>query len=461
MRPNILILFTDDQRYDTVRSLGNKDIHTPNIDWLVKNGTSFNNAYIMGGTDAAVCMPSRAMLMTGRTLFHLENSGTNIPNDHTLLGELLQSNGFHCWGNGKWHNGCESFARSFNDGADVFFGGMYDHWTVPVHKFDTSGKYEGRISRTAAYLPSNKIENKVADHVHSGKHSTELFGQQLIDFLSNYDKEDPFFAYTAFMAPHDPRSMPQEFLDMYKAEQLEIGGEFINQHPFDNGELSVRDELLASRPRDKEEILQHIAEYYGMITHIDHQVGKIIKALKSNGQLDKTIIVFAGDNGLAVGRHGLLGKQNLYDHSIHIPLIFCGPNIPKGKVNNSLTYTVDIYPTLCDLVGIPTPNSVLGESLEPEIFGEDTTTSRDYLYFAYKEFQRAVQKDGWKLIEYNVNGNRHTQLFNLTLDPMETLDLSEDQSQYQRVNAMKSIMMKARSEFGDDIVPFNSFWTGF
>ena len=120
MKKNILFLFADDMRYDTIHALGNPEIITPNLDELVKNGTSFMNAHIPGGSWAAVCQPSRAMLNTGRGLYHLKDLGAAIPEDHALLGETLRQNGFNTFGTGKWHNCTRSYARSFSDGAEIF-----------------------------------------------------------------------------------------------------------------------------------------------------------------------------------------------------------------------------------------------------------------------------------------------------------------------------------------------------
>jgi len=459
-KPNILFFFTDDQRFDTINALGNEKINTPHIDWLVENGTTFSDAYIMGGTNYAVCMPSRAMLMTGRTLFHLEDTGSYIPQEHVMLGETLQSEGYTSWGCGKWHNGVAAYARNFNDGSDVYFGGMYDHWTVPVHTFDPTGKYEGRITRTASYRPSNLVEEKIANHVPSGIHSTDLFASQAAEFIKTYDKDDPFFAYVAFMAPHDPRSMPQEFLDMYDPKDIEIGDSFMEMHPFDNGSLTVRDELIASFPRSESDIRHHVAEYYAMITHIDTEIGKVIDVLRETGQLDNTIIAFAGDNGLALGRHGLMGKQSLYEHSIHIPMILSGPGIPKNNVTKARVYTVDFYPTLCELAGIEIPSTVMGHSLAPVLRGELETT-RNYHYFVYKEFIRAVNVNGMKLIEYNVNGKRTTQLFDIDKDPMETNDLSKEPSSSKLIDVLREKLLEGKKEYGDNIAPYSSFWEGF
>ena len=144
-KPNVLLLFTDDQRSDTIATLGNDVVKTPNLDKLIARGTAFTHAHIPSGTSGAVCMPSRAMLHSGRTLYHLHGPGNQIPEEHTTMGEMFQSNGYRTFGTGKWHNGKPAFARSFTDGDEIFFGGMSDHWNVPVHHYDPSGKYESRL----------------------------------------------------------------------------------------------------------------------------------------------------------------------------------------------------------------------------------------------------------------------------------------------------------------------------
>ncbi|MFQ8600584.1 MAG: sulfatase-like hydrolase/transferase [Oscillospiraceae bacterium] len=129
---NVLFILTDDQRYDAIHALGNPAIHTPNMDRLVEMGTAFTNAHIPGGTSGAICMPSRAMINTGRTLFSLAGEGQDIPPEHTTLAEVFAQAGYTTFGTGKWHNGTPSFARGFSSGDNIFFGGMWDHWNVPV-----------------------------------------------------------------------------------------------------------------------------------------------------------------------------------------------------------------------------------------------------------------------------------------------------------------------------------------
>ena len=459
-RPNILFFFTDDQRFDTIRALGNEQIVTPNIDRLVEMGTCFTQAYIMGGSCPAVCMPSRAMLMTGRTLYHLQGQGQEIPEEHTLLGEALREAGYVTFGTGKWHNGPASYARSFTDGADIFFGGMDDHWNVPACHFDPSGQYDP--AQPFVYDPfySNQISYRRCDHITPGKHSSELFAEATVDFLKRYDGDAPFFAYVSFMAPHDPRTMPREYLDMYDPDDIAIAPNWMPEHPFDNGEMVVRDERLAPWPRTPDEMRRHTAEYYAMITHLDAQIGRVLEALEATGRAENTIVVLAGDNGLAIGRHGLMGKQNMYDHSLHVPLIMSGPGIPENRRSNALCYLLDIYPTLCDLVGVPIPNTVEGTSLVPAMrAGAD---ARETLFFAYRGVQRAVQDSRFKLIEYVVEGRRHTQLYDLQIDPWEIDDLSENAQHTGHLERLRGELERWRAKLDDDQPEQGKpFWEGY
>ncbi|MCK4983084.1 MAG: sulfatase-like hydrolase/transferase, partial [Victivallaceae bacterium] len=335
-KPNIVFFFTDDQRFDTINALGNEKIITPNIDSLVNTGVTFTHAHIPGGTAGAVCMPSRAMIHSGKSLFHLKNSGSSIPAEDSLLGETLKNNGYRTFGTGKWHNGTEAYARSFTDGDEIFLGGMNDHWNVPVHHYDPTGKYDSRLPYIKDWNLKNEMNHLSADHIQNGKHSSELFADASIDFIENYDADNPFFMYVSFMAPHDPCSMPEEFLTMYDDIDIELPPNFTGGHPFDTGALKIRDEMLAEFPRDQGKAKIRIKEYYAMITHADHEIGRVIKSLKDAGEFENTIFIFAGDNGLAVGQHGLMGKQNCYDHSMRIPFIFSGPGIPKNVQNESL-----------------------------------------------------------------------------------------------------------------------------
>ncbi|MCR2804787.1 sulfatase-like hydrolase/transferase [Paenibacillus soyae] len=458
-RPNIVFLFADDQRFDTLRALGNTDIHTPHLDNLLEHGTAFRQAHIPGGTVGAVCMPSRAMLHTGRTLFHIHDDGRSIPEEHVLMGETFRQAGYATFGIGKWHNGAASFNRSFSDGEDIFFGGMEDHWNVPAFRYHADGSYSGKIPVIRDRLMSNEVEYRPADKIQAGVHSTDLFSDTAVQWIHQYkEEEEPFFLYVSYMAPHDPRSMPEKYMQLYDPASLTLPDNVACEHAFDYGIRDIRDERLAAYPRTEEEIRGHLAEYYAMITHLDDRIGDIIHALKETELFDHTIIVFTGDNGLAVGQHGLMGKQSCYEHSVRVPLIFSGPGIPKGQRRDEFVYLSDIYPTLCELTQVPIPSSVEGASLAPLFSRVGAISDRDRLYFAYADLVRAVKSREYKLIVYH----HKSQLFRVSEDPLERYNLIEDPA----FSHMEQVLMKELIEHsyrsGDRKHPAGQqFWSQF
>lgn len=428
-KPNVLLLFADDMRADAIAALGNEHIRTPNLDKLVERGVVFNRAYCMGSMSGAVCVPSRAMLNTGRTLWHVDSK----IGEHTTLGEHLGRNGYTTFGTGKWHNGAESLLKSFQHGRNIFMGGMHDHFTVPVQSIGPDGKL----------TPKTPGEG----------HSSELFADVAVEFLKKQRGEKPFFAYVAFTAPHDPRQSPQKYRDMYDPAKLPLPANYLPEHPFDNGERTIRDEKLLPWPRTKEAVRGELRDYYAMITHMDAQIGRILDALDASGQADNTLIVFAADHGLAIGSHGLLGKQNLYEHSMRAPLIFVGPGVPQGRTD-AFVYLLDVFPTICGLTGLETPASVEGKSLVPVIRGQ-TDRVRDSIFTAYIKVQRAVRDDRWKLIKYNTPGGRHVQLFDLASDPFELHNLAEDSRYAEQVVRLDAMLEQYRDAL-DDPVEFNA-----
>ncbi|MFP4375418.1 MAG: sulfatase-like hydrolase/transferase [Spirochaetales bacterium] len=463
-QPNILVLLADDQRFDTIRALGNPVIETPNLDALTAEGVSFTQAHIQGGTVGAVCMPSRAMLHTGVDLFHLNEHGETIPANHRLMGEAFQAAGYETFGTGKWHNGPSSYARSFTSGAEIFFGGMNDHWNVPAHSFDPSGAYESRIRGCNDAFHSNSYINYIADHLSPGKHSTELFADATIAFLeSGRDESKPFFAYVAFMAPHDPRTMPDRFKQMYDPQQIDLPANFMHQHPIDTGALTIRDEVLAALPREASEIRRHIAEYYAMISHLDFEIGRIIDVLKERGEWENTILVFSGDNGLAVGQHGLMGKQNVYDHSMRVPLIVRGPGVKVDVRDDRFVFISDLFPSLCELLELETPDSceavsfasalrdAAGWSAEPGGSGNPRgeTSAREELLLTYGDGVRGLRAGDFKYIRYETTPEAVEQLFCVADDRWELKNLVGDPAHGPRLNEMRDRLRELRRVAGD------------
>jgi arylsulfatase A-like enzyme len=309
-------------------------------------------------------------------------------------------------------------------------------------------------------MRSNEVQELNCDHVGAGLHSTELVTEATLRFLERTDAHSPFFAYVSFLAPHDPRTMPEEFRQMYDPEEIELPPNFMGGHPFDTGALHIRDEELASFPRLPEETRRHIAEYYAMITHLDHEVGRMVAKLEELGRLGDTVVVFAGDNGLAVGQHGLFGKQNCYEHSVRVPLIFAGPGIPEGARNEAYAYLFDIFPTLCELTGCEAPASVEGISLVAAMHdGQERV--RETLYFAFCDVQRAVKDDRYKLVEYAVpERDRVTQLFDLHADPWEVENLASDEACQGHVARLRAELARLRDEWDDKESEWGErFWT--
>lgn len=459
-QPNVLFILADDQRFDTVHALGNPQIQTPNLDRLVREGTAFTHAHIPGGTNGAVCMPSRAMIHSGRLLFHLDDCGQRIPADQVTLGQCFRQNGYETIGIGKWHNGPDSYARSFSGGDNIFFGGMWDHWNVPVCGYHPDGVYRQTANFTPDFFHANHPMPIVCDKLSPGRHSTELFTDSAMEFLRR-EREDPFFLYLSFLAPHDPRTMPEEFRRMYNPEDMALPENFRPEHPFFYGipKLSgeSRDENLAGYPRSELEVKRHIAEYYAMISHLDHHVGRLLDCLEETGQLENTIVVFSGDNGLAVGRHGLMGKQNLYEHSVRVPLLLRGPGIPENARREDYVLLLDIFPTLCDLAGLDAPQNAEGISFRPAMEQREGPR-RETLYLTYTTLIRGIKDRRYKLLEYRA-ARESSQLFDLEKDPLELRNLYNDPGYAEIKREMIQKLLAARDIYEHD--PDNAYTKGF
>lgn len=461
IKPNILFILTDDQRFDTIHALGNQAISTPNLDRLAARGTCFTHCHIPSGTSGAVCMPSRAMLHSGRTLYHLEGVGGDIPPEHTTMGEAFRANGYRTIGIGKWHNGVPAFARSFSDGGSIFFGGMWDHWNVPTSRYDPEGRYDNVINFVVDFFKGNTLTPVHCDQFVPGKHSSELLTDTAIDFLRQQAPDQPFLLYTAYLAPHDPRTMPERFREMYPPENMALPPNFSSEQLVEHFPLfRFRDETLVAYPREEAAIRKEIAEYYAMITHLDSEIGRLLDALDESGMAENTLVVFASDNGLSVGQHGLLGKEDLYEHSVRVPLLLAGPGIPQNEKRDAFVYLLDIFPTLCEYAGIPVPPSVDGISFLSSV-QQANTPHREDLYFGFNDLIRGVKNRQYKLIEYAGTG-RTTQLFDLENDPYETQDIHDRSDTTPIVASMRERLYELRDEWDDRQHPAGvSFWKSY
>ena len=420
IRPNILFLFADDQRADTIAALGNPVIQTPNLDRLVHRGLAFNRAYMQGGMNAATCTPSRAMLLSGQNLFHIDE---NLQRDETWPAAFARA-GYTTFMSGKWHNGRASIGRSFPAARAVFLGGMANPLTAPL---------------------CDVVDGKIVNNRKADKHACEVFADETIRFLQA-PNDGPFFAYVPFDAPHDPHIVPVGFPVHYDSEKIPLPLNFLPEHPWDNGEMAVRDELLLPKPRPPEMVRAMIAEYYRYISYLDSQIGRVLDALEASPYATNTIIVFSADSGVARGSHGLIGKQNNYEHSLRVPLIIAGPGIPADRRTEAMCYLFDVLPTLGKRCGVVSPNQGDGFDFGATL-ANPTQPARHQLMFAYKSVQRGFTDGRWKLICYPQVGK--TQLFDLKTDPLEITNLAEKPEFAAKLAGLTAMLKAERLRSGD------------
>jgi len=417
-RPNILFLFTDDQAYNTIHALGNDVIHTPVMDKLVNEGFTFTNTYNMGAWHGAVCVASRTMMNTGQFVWQARRNEQRLgelASEGKLWSQLMQLGGYDTYFSGKWHVAIP---------PDSIFNHI-GHVRPGMPK-DTPQGYnrpiEGKEDIWSPY------DTAFGGHWEGGKHWSEVLADDAEHFFENAsDSDKPFFMYLAFNAPHDPRQSPKEYLDMYTADSIPLPGNFMEEYPY-NGKIGygreLRDERLAPFPRTPFAIKTHRKEYFASITHLDKQIGRILNALEKSGKKDNTYIFFSSDNGLAIGSHGLMGKQSMYDHSIRLPLIVVGPDIPKNSKSDADVYLQDIMATSLELAGIPKPEYIEFNSFLDLMRGGRTDSHYKAIYGCYTNAQRMVRKNGYKLIAYPEVPA--ILLFDLKNDPLEIHDLGRD-----------------------------------
>ncbi|MBI3874501.1 MAG: sulfatase-like hydrolase/transferase, partial [Verrucomicrobia bacterium] len=383
-KPNVLFLFADDMRYDSVAALGNPFVKTPTLDSLVRRGFVFNNAYCLGGNIGAVCTPSRNM----------------------LLSVSMRDAGYETYHQGKKGN------------SALLIQAKFEHNLYINENLDRTNGEPGRM---------------ISDDV--------------VKFLKERKADRPFFMYLAFANPHDPRVAAGNYMNLYQRDKVPLPKNWLPVHPFDNGDMTVRDEKLLPWPRTEAGLRATLHEYYAVITAMDGYMGRILATLRELGQLDNTIVIFSADQGIAVGSHGLLGKQNLYDAGMKVPLVFAGPGIPHDR-SDALIYLLDLYPTICDFADAARPAGIDGVSFKPVIEGK-AKSERSELFFAYRHVQRAWRDERWKLIRYpDVNV---TQLFDLQNDPEEMRDLANDPAHAPRVAQLMAKLAAAQPKFGDNL----------
>lgn len=444
-KQNVLFLFIDDLTYDGLNILGNHEIISPNLDKLISEGVNFTNAHIMGGWNGAISIASRSQLITGRYLWNTFDAQSHRYKEEfehqEMWPQVMKQAGYKTFQTGKWHMQDITADQLFDTCAKTRNGGMPS------------------ITPNAYKRPKSAEDNawEAWDKTQGGywsedKHWSEILADETIAYIdANKDSAEPLFMFCAFNAVHDPRQSPKEYINMYDVDKINVPENFQDVHPYAKElgcSIQLRDENLAPFPRTAYSVQKHRQEYYALISHMDAQVGRILAALKKNGMDKNTIIVFASDNGLAIGQHGLMGKQSMYEHSMRIPLAFVGPGIPKGETRTQLVYLQDLVPTIYDLAGIEIPEHMEFTSQAKVLKNKKTPSIRKAVYSCYmKDTQRAVFDGNFKL--FFIPKAKTYYLFDLKNDPLEMNDLSKDPKYKKKAKKLAKKYLELAIESGD------------
>ena len=402
-KPNIIFILVDDLGFGDLSCQGGMDIHTPNIDKLFSSGMRFTNFY----ANCTVSSPTRASLMTGRYPDMVgvpgvirtqvsDNWGYFLPGSITLP-EMLKRAGYQTALIGKWHLGLETPNTPNERGFDFFHGFlgdmMDDYWT--------------HLREGINFMRLNKTE------IDPQGHATDIFSDWAVDYIKDNAKgKNPFFLYLAYNAPHFPIQPPEEWLDKVKKREGNI------------------DEKRAKN--------------VALVEHLDYGISRVTRALRENGIYENTIIIFSSDNGghLPSGAsNGNLrgGKQDMYEGGIKVPTCMVWEGlINAGATSDRLSLTMDFFPTICAIAGVPVSHDIDGINLLPGILGKNQVNDDRMVYFMRREggsygglCYYAIRKGVYKLVQNTPY--EELQLFNLETDPLEKLPLDINLNEFREL----------------------------
>lgn len=464
-RPNILWYCTDQQRADTIRAFGNEEIHTPNLDRIAQQGVGFNRAYCQ----SPICTPSRASMLTGRypatTQVH-RNGNAHFPDSEKLVTRILADAGYDCGLIGKLHlAGAEhTIEPRTDDGYRMF------EWSHHPHPNIQGNRYTDWLRDEKGQDPEKLFERLTSAYdvgLDRELHQTTWCTEMAIRFI-NEIRNGPWMLSINPFAPHPPMFPPKEFLDQYDPDKLSYPvfkeSDITNQKAFRQIDQQTID---ATDPRNTPEGVLDTADpdlgrmgsvppasydakkmkacYYGEITLVDEQFGRIIDHLESIDELDNTIIIFHSDHGEMLGDHGLLYKGcRFFEGLVNVPMIIAGPGILKNQRSEALVELVDIAPTLLNAANIDIPSNMQGVSLMPLLCGEiEINQHKPHVFCEYhdamaagtvnlddREFDAShgtMYFDGrYKICVYH--GHDIGELYDMEADPNEYNNLWDEQT---------------------------------
>ncbi len=416
---NIVILYADDWRHDTLGCAGNPVVKTPNLDRLADEGLRFTHACVT----TAICGVSRASLFTGQWMSRHGNEGFKMfktPWAQTYPG-ILRSNGYHVGHIGKWHNG-----------------------EFPKDNFDFGRAYSG----------THWIEQPDGSKIHV----TRKNENDALEFLKTRPADKPFCLTLAFFATHAEDENPLQFLPqpesmtLYQDIRIPVpvnatDESFRRLPPFIANEKNEGRNRWTWRFDTPEKYQTMMKNYYRLATEVDTTCGRVLGELKKQGLADNTLVIFTGDNGYYHGEHGLADKWYPHEESIRVPLIVRDPRMDpaeKGKTDDAYALNVDLAPTILTAAKLETPPSMQGKDIAPLYLAGERPAWRTEFFYEHaiiknKNFipasQALVRKD-WKYFYWP--DFKTGQLFNLTTDPVEENDLIADPAQKDRLAEMRS-----------------------
>ena len=456
-RPNILWYCSDQQRYDTIRALGQPHIETPNLDALCANGVAFRRAY----TQSQICTPSRASFLTGRypASHHVyRNGNAYFPAHEKLVTRLFADAGYDCGLVGKLHlAAAKHYEKRPDDGYRMF---QWSHHPTPDaargHDYESWLRYEKKVDPIELYASHNQF---CGPGVAAQYHQTTWVSEMAIRFIRE-QRDGPWLLSLNPFDPHAPFDAPPEVLAKVRAESLPFplfrDSDIERQKAFvaidQQTKVAVdprvrrqastvverEHDLVASKPPDAYDALEVKANYYAMIMLIDDQFRRIVDALRDSGQLDNTLIVYMSDHGELLGDHGLILKGcRFFEGLVHIPMIFSWPErFSRGVQSEALVESVDVAPTLLEAAGLPVPESMQGKSLMPILEGRaDPHHHKDCVISEFHDSiggprhtdhtHGSMVFDGrYKSVVYH--GHRVGELYDLQQDPGEFDNLWDD-----------------------------------
>jgi arylsulfatase A-like enzyme len=425
-KPNIVFILSDDQGEWATGCSGNKEIHTPNIDFLAENGMRFKNFFCT----SPVCSPARASLLTGRIPSqhgihdwirdgNSGEKGIEYLKGMTGYTEILRKNGYECGMSGKWHMGLSQLPQK-----------GFSHWYV--HQ-KGGGKYYG-----APMIRDGKC-------VVEEEYITDLITDDAIQFIEDNQKNDkPFYVSIHYTAPHSPwiGQHPKEYVDYYKDCPFESCPRMPN-HPWD----TYRG-LSDAIPKDiNDNPLEYLKGYFAAVTAMDANIGRVIDALKRLDIFEDTLIIFLSDNGFNCGHHGFWGKgngtfpMNMYDTSIRVPAIFCYKGkIKKGIESDNLLSGYDFMPTLIEYLDMENryKEKLPGKSFAGLLEGKNIDERKHVVVFDEYGPVRMIRTKEWKYVHRYPYGP--SELYDLSDDPDEGNNLIDVPVFAEKVSEMKSMM---------------------